>query len=191
MDAEDIKRIVARYLRYDCGCPILALECPSSLASSFNNGGAADLLAVNKQGRLIEVEVKISLADMKADKRKGKHEYYRKVMGMPYKNTQIRFGQKVTIEPQSYPTHQFYFAVPFDLGNDAKTLCENMYPYAGLLVQGNYYYGSISVERKATILSKEKIGLLEATKLAKAQSGTLVRLLEELAFYKKKQNNDT
>jgi len=170
MDAEDIKRIVARYLRYDCGCPILALECPSSLASSFNNGGAADLLAVNKQGR---------------------HEYYRKVMGMPYKNTQIRFGQKVTIEPQSYPTHQFYFAVPFDLGNDAKTLCENMYPYAGLLVQGNYYYGSISVERKATILSKEKIGLLEATKLAKAQSGTLVRLLEELAFYKKKQNNDT
>ena len=184
MDPGEMKRLIARYLRYDLACPVLALECASSLDTSFNDGGAADLLAVDKKGYLIEVEVKISIADFKADRKKGKHEYYRKLIGLPYNNQKRRFGQAVTIEPKSYPTHQFYFAVPYEIANKAKLLCDNFYPYAGLLTNREDWYGNISVQRSPTILCHSKLTLLQATRLAKSQSATLVRLLDEISNWK-------
>lgn len=184
MDAFEIKRIIARYLRYDIQCPILGLECSSMLNTSYNDGGAADLIAVDKNRYIIEVEVKISIADMKADRRKEKHEYYRKCMGLPYKNTRKRFNQIVVIEPHTYPTHKFYFAVPWDIGNEAQLLCEDQYPYAGLLTNEKHHYGNVTQRRPATILNKEKSSLLNLTKLAKSQSATIVRLMDEISGLK-------
>jgi len=180
MDANGLKYIMAQYLRYDLACPILALECPSRLASSYNDGGAADLLAVNKKRQLIEVEVKISLADLRADRKKAKHEYYRKLHELPYKNKQRRFGQEVSFEPLEYPTNLFYFAVPWELANKAKLMCEDIYPYAGLLSNQENWYGAVTVNKSAKELNPQKITLKQATILAKSQSATLVRLLETI-----------
>ncbi len=184
MDSGEIKRLVAHYLRYDLQCPILALEVASGLDTSFNDGGSADLLAMNQKRYLIEVEVKISIADFKADRKKGKHEYFRNLCELPYNNQQVRFGEILTIEPRSYPTHHFYFAVPYDLANETKLLCEEMYPYAGLLTNEEGYYGNIMVRRQPKVLSREKLTLLQATRLAKGQSATLVRLLDEVHNWK-------
>ena len=184
MDSGEMKRLIARYLRYDLLCPILALECASSLNTSYNDGGSADLLAVDKKGYLIEVEVKVSMVDFRADRKKDKHEYYRKLIGLSYNNQKRRFGQIVTIEPQSYPTHWFYFAVPFGIANKAKLLCDNSYPYAGLLTNREDWYGNISVQRSPTLLCHSKLTLLQATRLAKSQSATLVRLLDEISNWK-------
>jgi len=191
MDSFELKCLVSHYLRYDLVCPVIGLEVSSSLASTYNNGGMADLLAVNKNRHLIEVEVKISLADMKADRKKAKHEYYRKLCGMPYNNKQRYFGELIEIEPEEYPTHYFYFAVPHELLNDAKLLCEDMYPYAGLLTDVTTAWSDgtsttgVAVRRGAKILNPRKLTLLEATRLAKGQSATIVRLMNEI----NKRNN--
>jgi len=184
MDSSEMKRIIARYLRFDLGCPILGIEIASSLATSYNDGGSADVLAVDKKGYLIEVEVKVSIADFKADRKKGKHEYYRKLCGLPYKNQRVRFGKLEVIEPKNYPTHHFYFAVPNEIANKAKMICDNLYPYAGLLTNHSDWYGNISVKKKPTVLAQNKLTLLQATRLAKGQSATLVRLLDDIAYLK-------
>ena len=184
MDSTEMKRLIAHYLRYDLGCPILATETASSLNTSFNDGGSADLLAVNKRGYLIEVEVKISLADLRADRKKSKHEYFRKLIGLPYKNTQMRFGQEVAREPSIYPTHFFYFAVPFEISNESKLICDELYPYAGLLSNQRDWYGNVFSRKEPKRLNPSKISLLQATRLAKAQSATIVRLMDEMANLK-------
>jgi len=187
INALGIKRLAAHYLRYDLVCPIIGLEVASSLASTYNNGGLADILAVSKQGYLIEVEVKISLSDMKADRKKPKHEYYRKLCEIPYNNKQRRWGKIVEVEPEEYPTHMFYFAIPHRLLNNAKLLCEDMYPYAGLLTDVTTVWSNqpsttkMAVRREAKILNHRKLSLLEATRMAKGQSATIVRLLDQIA----------
>jgi hypothetical protein len=187
MDSFELKCLVAHFLRYDLTCPVIGLEVSSSLASTYNDGGAADVLAVNKNRYIIEVEVKISLADMRADRKKAKHEYYRKLCGMTYNTKHKRFGQIVEIEPEEYPTHWFYFAVPHELFNDAKILCENIYPYAGLLtdVTTSWSDGTkttdAKVRREARTLNHRKITLAEAIRLARGQSATVVRLMKEIA----------
>lgn len=189
MTSDDMKALIARYLRYDLQCPVLGLEIASSLATSYNDGGSADVLAVNKKRYLIEVEVKTSLADMKADRRKLKHEYYRKCIGMPYKNTAMRFGKGEPKEPKAYPTHLFYFAVPYELANEAVTLCENLYPYAGLLTNKQHFYGNIVIEKQPQILNRERLSLLQMARIAKGQSATLVRLLEVVCHYQHLNNH--
>lgn len=178
--SQDMKRFVAHYLRYDLQCPVLGLEVASSLATSFNDGGSADVIAINKRRYLIEVEIKISLVDLKADRRKNKHEYYRKCCELPYNNQQMRFGQVLTIEPPRYPTHLFYFAVPYNLADDALLICEGMFPYAGLLTNQETYYGNIIIRRPAQILSRDKLTLREIMRVVKGQSATIVRLLDEV-----------
>lgn len=186
MDALEIKRTIARYLRYEMQCPIIALELNPRLTAS-NDGGLADLLAVDKTGHIVEVEVKVSLADFKADRRKEKHEAFRKYAELPYKGRKVRYftAKERILEPRVYFTNRFYFAVPHDLGNEVKLYCDRAYPYAGVFTIGEYFYGNVSVHRQPKKLYPNKISLLEATRLAKGQSATIVRLLDELAITKK------
>lgn len=186
MDALELKAIMARYLRYDRACPILALECPSRLANSYNSGGSADLLAVDKFRHLIEIEVKVSISDLRADRKKEKHEYFRKVMGMPYKNTVKRFGRIFKEEPGIYPTHLFYFAVPPEIANEARLICDELYPYAGLLrPQQTVYTGGIIsnvyIAKRPRAINPDKVTFKQVSLLAKSQSATIVRLLEDLS----------
>jgi hypothetical protein len=191
MDALELKAIMARYLRFDRACPLLALESPSMLENSWTTGGAADLLAVDKSGHLIEIEVKVSISDLRADRNKEKHNFYRKVMGMPYKNKVRKFGHVFTEEPNFYPTHLFYFAVTPEIANEAKLICENLYPYAGLLRPINTWYTSgivanVHIAKKPRAINPDKISFKQIALLAKSQSATVVRLLEVMADEKQK-----
>ena len=202
----DIRRAMARYLRYERNCPLLALECPCRLASTYNDGGAADLLAVDNTRRVIEVEIKVSISDLRADRKKEKHEYFRKLQGMPYKQRKDRyyryFGDIRLREPLEYPTHLFYYAFPKELVNTATPICDDLFPYAGILYPSisGYGYGNnryerefVAVKKKAKPLHPGRISLKQITILTKHQSGTLVRLLDEIDNWKKvaydKSNN--
>lgn len=182
---------------------MLALECPCRLASTYNDGGAADLLAVDNTRQVIEVEIKVSISDLRADRKKEKHEYFRKLHGMPYKQKKNRyFGDIRLREPLEYPTHLFYYAFPEELINSATPICDDLFPYAGILYPSVSVYGYgehkyernfVAVKKKAKPLHNGKISLKQITILTKHQSGTLVRLLDEIdnwkAMYKNLKNN--
>ena len=194
LDTGEIRNRIARYLRYERNCPVLALECPCRLASTYNNGGAADLLAVDNTRHVIEVEIKVSISDLRADRKKEKHEYFRKLHGMPYKQRKQRyFGDTRLNEPLEYPTHLFYYAFPEELINQATPICDDLFPYAGILYPSISIYGTsvnrierefIVVKKKAKPLHNGKISLKQITILTKHQSGTLVRLLDEIDNWK-------
>jgi hypothetical protein len=180
----DLKHMAACWLRYNRQCPIVALEA-NCLLDSFSTGGMADLLAIGTHRQLIEVEVKISIADFHKDQEKEKHQAYRKMKKLEYHQIgESYFGGRRLKEPAEYPTNLFYFAVPYELGRQVAAECDELYPYAGVLgfrkVQ-YYWLPSVRSFRKAKQLSKKKLSLLQIAHLAKEQSATLCRLLGKLA----------
>lgn len=159
-----VKAIMASYWRYTRQCPLVALEANCHLGS-FSDGGQADILAVNKNGLLIETEVKLTIGDFRRDKKKRKHRRFRDNDG-------------------SYPVTYFYFGVPRDIANKVSFLCAELFPYAGVLGtagQGEY---DVSVYRKPKILSGKKLSFLQITRMAREQSATVCRLAKELAGLK-------
>ena len=88
MTSDTIKACIANYYRYQRQCPIVALEAWNYRYPNYQ----PDVLVVDKQNRLIEIEVKVSLTDFKADRKK--------------KIWQVR-----RMDPNEWPW-QVYFAVP-------------------------------------------------------------------------------
>lgn len=101
MNAEDLKTEAIAWLRYIRRCHLVCTEVGPYNADCW---GLSD-------GRLVEVETKISIADLKADFRKGKHARYaldqQKYYGVP--NT-------------------FYFCVPAELQTKALELLDKLEP---------------------------------------------------------------
>lgn len=159
LTANEIKAKVARYWRYERQCPMVAVEASCRL-DAWNDGGQADVLAVTKDRYLIETEVKMSLADMRKDKNKPKHRSFRAADGI-------------------YPTHNFYFAVPYKLGAKACWVRNQLFPYAGILVFDEGSSGPVSIPYHATVLSTKKLGLLQLTRMAREMSASICRLLGE------------
>lgn len=159
MDANShkVKTAIACYWRYARGCPIVAFEAPQWIDYRAGDG-LADVLVVTSDNFLIEVEVKVSMADLKRDKKKYKH-------------------QMSEMERSQKPTHYFYFAVPRELANEAVAICDQLYPYAGVMgVESNSSYGSIEMYRIPRMLSKQKLTLLQLAQIVNKQSGTLCAL---------------
>lgn len=161
MKADTVKAIIASYWRYQKQCPFIALEA-SSWLSSWNDGGQADILAINQHRLLIETEVKLSVADFRRDGGKLKHRCFRENKGR-------------------YPTTYFYFAVPKEVANKVSMLCENLYPYAGVLGTDGESYHDVEVYRQPKILIAKKLSFLQITRMAREQSATLCRLAERVA----------
>ena len=133
--SDQIKAIVASYWRYIKQCPVIALEVNSNL-SSYSGEETADVLAVDKNRYLIETEVKVSLADLRRDIEKEKHR---------------SFSQGSCV------ARYFYFAVPQDLANVARLICDELYPYAGVLgVNGLDEYG-VAIYRKPEPLTGKRL----------------------------------
>ncbi len=151
----EIKVAVASYFRYRLQCPIVAFESATS-----------DVVVVDSKGRRVEIEVKTSIEDLKADNKKTKHHYY-------------RLGEVHPIHPTAY----FYFAVPMYLCDKALEVVESMYSYAGLF--GVYDFGTekdilqdvVCLKRKASplALTVPKLNLYQLGRIIKDQSGTLIR----------------
>ncbi len=140
------------YWRYVRGCPIIALEY-------FY--GFADVLAVSENGMVIETEVKVSIADLKRDKEKPKHRSFSR--------------------GSSRHCHYFYFAVPAAIAEEAKEVCHELYPYAGLLSVGTWEPKTYERAPVFTILAAkrfpaEKFTNVEIMRLARGMSNTLCNM---------------
>jgi hypothetical protein len=83
-----------------------------------------DVMAVSKNGFLIETEVKVSIADLRREIKKTK---YRTTHGFDGMTPEYRFPAKYTY------AKYFYFAMPRALVAQAKPVLRELYPGAGLL----------------------------------------------------------
>ena len=173
--ADELKINVMCYWRFDRVCPIVAIE---------HNWRATDVLAVTKQGMVIETEVKTTIQDLKRDKKKPKHS----VMGAPDdKQPAIWPFPGVTRLPRC---HYFYFAVPQEMEARALQIVEELYPYAGLLVVrpndfyqwDNYHHivAPVSAVRKAHRFTKPRLTETETMDIVKGLSVTACRMAFEL-----------
>ena len=153
---DKVKAAVLSYCRYSMQCPLVALEANCRL-QTFNYGGQADVLAVTKNRLLVETEVKLNLADLRRDRNKAKHKAFRE-------------GARI------YPTARFYFAVPKDIANSVKLICDQLYPYAGVLGVDGLSEQDVILFREAKLLSNRKLSWEELYRMAREQSATICRL---------------
>lgn len=190
---DEMRAKVAYFFRYQLQCPLVAIEA-NTLLRSRNDGGQTDVMAVTKARRLIEVEIKTSIADMRKDIHKPKHYWLWRdhfneqpaddmLEKRPlWKRERWRAASDSGI---SRPVcHEFYFAVPTELANKARELCDTLYPYAGLLVvyremgRALYY---VSTVKKAKRYKREKASARQLSRMAREMSATLCRLAMDLA----------
>lgn len=160
-NARLLKAVVAQWLRYERGCMLVLIERPPR----YPWFGVPDVVGVGFDRTVIEVEVKCSLSDFKANDKK-------RVMAMR--------KQGVTDPPR-----QFYFMVPRSLVDKVEHL---MPSDAGLLTTHesaqNAYTGLpfLVVERKAAACkASRRMTLKELAVAVRHQSGTLVSTLAALA----------
>lgn len=165
MDALEVRVAMLWYLRYKRQFPLVACECSTM-------GDRADILAVDKKGFLWNVEIKVSLADLKNDQKKNTHKQINQIRGngngdMPANLYELR---------SSLPA-RFYFAFPWDLKGCAETVVSELYPYAGVFFVGAINH--VMAYRRADELHSQVLGVHETWELTKEQSGTLVRMMSE------------
>jgi len=115
MNADDIKAVVCCYWRFVRHCPIVATETTIG-KYGFALEYPPDVMAVSKNGFLVETEIKVSIADLRREIVKRKY----KVLGQ-------QFPAWGTI------AKYFYFAMPTTLIARAKPILRDLYPGAGLL----------------------------------------------------------
>jgi hypothetical protein len=162
MNADEIKAAVAAYFRYDKQAALIAFEASDHLSGW--SGEPADVLVVTDSRLLYEIEVKITLSDLKHDEVKNKHRHFR-------------------TDDKNYPVNRFFFAVPNEIAVNAEEICEKMYPYAGILsVKG----GTVNHPKQARILHTKKLSFRQIYELTRQQSGTLCRLSRDLADSRKR-----
>ena len=164
MNATEIKAEQAAYWRFVRQMPIVAVEALDE-----------DLLVVSASRQFYIVEVKVSAADMRADRLKRKHADIRTVLGLPLLEKQHSFFQ----DPLKYGRipNYFYFAVPEALKAKAVKIRDEFYPYAGLILTApslGRFLGRCSVIIKnADQIHENRIGLKAAVRMVKAQSASL------------------
>ena len=191
MNSDTIKACVAGYWRYKKQFMVVALEANSGVAF-WSYGGVADVIAVDGRRRIIETEVKISIADMKVDLAKAKHNVLRSSYLETHPGDEpllhsYEWGKWTT----KYSGHEFYFALPEELIDEAEHIRHTYYPYAGLIsVNIQPFYGSLSmfgirIFKSAYHFDKPKANISILTGLVKDQSATLTRLAVENCRLKK------
>jgi len=165
MEALDIRVAMLWYLRYKRQFPLVACECSTM-------GDRADILAVDKKGFLWNVEIKVSLADLKNDRKKNTHKYIAQLRGNGNGDRPLNL-----FELRSSLPARFYFAFPESLRNCAEEVVSDLYPYAGIFFV--YTINNIQAYRRADELHTQVLGVHETWELTKEQSGTLVRVMSE------------
>lgn len=170
-----MKAALLKYWRYDRQYPLVALEVDSALEDWLET--RADILAVSEGRHLTEIEVKLTIGDLRRDKQKQKHKEFQ------------------AHDNHRYPTSSFYFAVPYELANQVCLICGQLYPYAGVLGvkrwvghDGDTYF-EVTSYRNPKQLGNKKVSWRELRNMARAQSATLCRLSDSLARLKREQNH--
>lgn len=132
IDSNIIKAALLHYFRYK----------RNQICATEYSYRSMDFATITKKGLLKEVEVKISLSDLRADKKKRKHHFYKEITSY-YKKGLI------------YPNY-FYFCVPTNLIEKAKEVIEEMNNKYGLIeyieayhTNANFLADRISIIKQA------------------------------------------
>lgn len=168
LSSHGIKASVANYWRYTRQYPFVAFEGNNGL--EWGLGEQADVLVVSDDGFLIVIEVKVSLADFRKDRKKDCHRHF-------------------TGDSGRYPVAHFYFAVPKDLANTVSYLCNELYPYAGVIGCGSTSQFDVEVYRKPKTLKAEKLTGEQLKYMTRTQTATLCRLATKVEELKQIQGN--
>lgn len=156
-----IRSAVAAYWRYTRQCALVAFEAPDLSRNSL-----ADVLVIDGRRQLLEIEIKMSMADLHKDRQKHKHWHFAKDTGDHF-------------------TSYFYFAAPRNMANRVSLACDQLYPYAGVLgyseLHCDYPSDRISIYREPRRLRARKLSGPDLVRLVRAQSATLCRLAQRLA----------
>lgn len=167
MPAAEVKAMVAGFFRYKSQCPIIAFEASDEL--KWSSGEPADLLVVTKSRMLYEIEVKVSLSDLKSDIKKRKHQFF-------------------TNAPEYLPVHKFFFAVPNEIDSQALVIVEERFPYAGLLAVSKFPFNSAALDFGVRVIKSPKqlnskpLSMKGIVFLVREQSGTVCRLARDKAL---------
>ncbi len=129
----EAKYKILYWLRIQQRCPFIATEVGSH---------SADCLGISEK-KMVEVEVKISIADLKNDFDKSKHVVYCK-------------ESSFTWQQQWVPTH-FYYAVPADMVEKCKEILEEEAAHIkGISNYGIINYENLAVEKRAKWIHKRE-----------------------------------
>lgn len=169
--SEDLKSLGMAWLRFERQ---LSLVCTEDPARNSDVLGTDPSMQCRK---MIEIETKISLADLCKEKDKesnssmvikSKHERLAKAHAkekVQYKNTysssdkcMVHGVEWSDVDHSNLPT-QFYFLVPADIAPKAELIVAELFPHAGLMigrpsVKGTYQVGYIEVIKKAPVLHR-------------------------------------
>jgi len=118
---------------------------------------------MNKNRFILEIEVKVSKSDFRADFKKRKHEHYEKADILP----PVRYGIR-------FPNY-FYFAVPEGLISPS----EIPEKYGLIYVNPNRSFEPVIVVKKAKLLHKQKAPEKVNKQFAHLLSYRMIKLLKE------------
>lgn len=160
MSATYLRACAAQWLRYDRSMPIVTFE--RGIKEYHGYDAAPDVLAMTNRRQLIEVEIKVSWSDFKANFKK-----------------RIHWMQRMGVYKKPF---EYWFLVPPHLGarvNDSDLLtCEGVLT-TGEVPRGTYTgFPEIMVLRKPVVNKKApRLYIKQITKMVKNQSGSLVTML--------------
>lgn len=160
MDSTEIKTKVLHYWRFNRKLPFCATE-----AGAFSS----DVL-VSDGKEIIEIEVKVSLNDLRQEFRKKKHSIYLNYSTYPHRHT----------------PNKFFFAVPRALLGATKTLVRNN-PY-GIIEVYDTPLSNKRQERFCHIVKKAR--LIHSKFPAVVHRALLLRMGSELIQYRLRNNPD-
>lgn len=103
-NADTIKLALLMVYRFSRGAYLVSTECGNY---------SSDVMAVEKDGTITEIEVKVSLTDFKADFKKDKHKIFEHASTLK----ESAWDKKFMFVP-----HYFYFAIPESLVTDVLPL---------------------------------------------------------------------
>lgn len=154
------------WLRYEQGCYVVTFERhPYDEVTSEK----PDVLGLTKRRRLIEVELKVSSADLKKDLQK-RHRA----------NIQNNIMRHRAIAPS-----RLYYMVPAHLVGEALAILP---PHTGVisphraLRDSHSGFPAVALHRRATALHDEPVSVQTAVRMVRDLSGTMTSLLTELVY---------
>lgn len=161
-NSDNIKLALMMQYRFAQGAYLVSTECGNY---------SSDFLAVNKYNQIVEVEVKVSLTDFKADFKKPKHKIYEHT-------SKLTEWDKKSIFVPNY----FYFAVPESILNSVLPLLIGR-PYGVIAVPDIEFRPHVNwiaeskylrVVKKATMIRKHEITESEKRTIISRVSSELI-----------------
>ena len=146
------------WLRYDSGCLLVALERSPLPRDACN----PDVIGVTKRRMVVEIEIKRTMADLRAN----------------FEKSSMQHRERRNIGPT-----RFYYLVPPEMVDKAFPLIAPT--GCGLLTLGGYnpYSGlpGIGMVHQATPVKRQPLSLKQIVKMVSHQTGTLASALTKLA----------